>query len=128
MVLRHEVLRPGVILVGAGLLSAGLLSACGSSGGSSPAASSAVKSACQEVGAVLSDGPTPKADPAGYAEAQVLPLQKIHTSDKALQKAIDDLTTAYQRFYDTNGAGTTLTRAVSSASHRVDAICPGAAT
>src|ERR1700728_2213452 len=51
---------------------AALLSACGSSG--SPPDAAAAKSACQQVSAVLSDGPDPSADPVGYAEAQVVPL------------------------------------------------------
>jgi hypothetical protein len=91
----------GLCPVGVAALAAGLLTACGSP----QASSSAVQSTCREVSAVLSDGPTSGADPVGYAEAQVLPLRQIHTSDKTLQEAIDDLATAYQRFYEAKGAG-----------------------
>jgi len=75
---------------------------------------------------VLSDGPDPGADPVGYAEAQVLPLRDIHTSDKALGTAIGDLASAYEQLFTTNGA-TAAKHAVSEASDKVNAICPGAA-
>jgi hypothetical protein len=128
MVLRDGILRSKVLLLAGGLLGAALLGASGTSGGPSQGAGSAIKDACQEVSAVLSDGPAPSADPVGYAEAQILPLRRIHTSDRALQKAADDLAAAYQRYYDANGAGARVEEAVTSASHRLDAICPGAAS
>jgi hypothetical protein len=85
----------------------------------------AVKSTCQAVSAALSDGPDPGADPVGYAEAQVKPLRDIHAADQSLQAAVDGLSTAYQQFVSTNGAGAAK-QAVSRASDRVDKICPGA--
>ncbi len=104
---------------------AGLLSACGSS---PPAPdSAAIKNTCQEVSAVLSDGPDPGADPVGYAQAQILPLRQIRTSDKSLQAAINDLASAYQRFASSGGAGPAK-QAVSRASGKVNARCPGAAS
>jgi len=106
-------------------LCAGLLSACGSSG--PPQSSPAVKGTCEQVSAVLSDGPDPGADPVGYAQAQVLPLRQIHTSDTNLKGAIDDLASAYEQFSRTNGTKATK-RAVTLASDKVDAICPGAAS
>jgi hypothetical protein len=102
-----------------------LLSACGSSG--SVQATSAVTDACQQVSAVLSNGPDPGADPVGYAEAQIRPLRQVHTSDKQLQAAVDDLASAYQRFFSTQGADAAK-QAVSQASHSVNVICPGAAS
>jgi hypothetical protein len=98
------------------------LMACGS--GSSPQAS---PQTCQSVAAVLSDGPDPGADPVGYAEAQVIPLMQIHTSDAALQGAIGKLASAYEQFYETKGS-TASQRAVTAASNQVNAICPGAAS
>ena len=75
----HHGYKPLLALLSAAT-TATLLTACGSSG---PAQSSAaVKSACQQVSAVLSDGPDPDADPVGYAEAQIQPLHQIHTSDQ----------------------------------------------
>jgi hypothetical protein len=106
-------------------LCAGLLSACGSSG--PPLASSAVKSTCEQVSAALSDGPDPDADPVGYAQAQILPLRQIHTSDTNLQGAVNDLASAYEQFSVTNGTKETK-RAVTRASDKIDAICPGAAS
>jgi hypothetical protein len=103
---------------------AGTLAACGSS--SSPQAS-ALRSTCQQVGAVLSDGPDPQADPIGYAEAQVLPLRQVHTSDEKLQDAIDHLSSAYERFFDTGGSAAA-NRALGRATGDLDAICPGAAS
>ena len=103
-----------------------LLTACGSSGSSSAtAATTAAKNACQQVSAALSDGPDPGTDPVGYAQAQVLPLQQIHTSDQSLQKAIGALADAYQQFSSSNGDATAK-QAVSQASRRVNATCPGA--
>lgn len=105
-----------------------LLTACGSSGSSSAAATtSAVKNTCQQVSAVLSDGPDPGADPVGYAEAQVLPLRQLHTSDQSLQKAITALADAYQQLSSSNG-DTAAKQSVGQASRRVNAICPGAAS
>ncbi len=104
-------------------VSAGLFSACGSGG--SPQATAAVTQTCQQVSAVLSDGPDPDADPVGYAEAQILPLGQIHTTDTGLEGAIDGLATAYQQFVSTNGSKTAK-HAVNRASTKVDAFCPGA--
>ncbi len=105
------------------VLSAGtLLSACGS--GSAPSNAAAVKSACARVGAVLSDGPDPSADPVGYAEAQILPLKKIKVDDVALQRAIDNLDTAYQNFFRSNGDQLTAAP-LERALKRVASFCPG---
>jgi len=102
-----------------------LLGACGSSG--STQATGAAKSTCEQVNAVLGNGPDPGADPVGYAEAQILPLRQIKTSDKDLKRAIDDLASAYQQFLRTNG-GSAATHAVRRAAANVNAICPGAAS
>lgn len=106
---------------------AGLVSACGSSS-SSPSSrppSSEVAGTCTEVSAVLSDGPDPGADPVGYAQAQILPLGQIHSSDQHLQSAIDHLASAYHQVSTSNGAATA-NKAASRALAGVDAICPGA--
>jgi hypothetical protein len=131
---KAEVVRPGprmgrgrhaLVVVCAVVGGAGLLSACSST--PSPNAAGSVSTACQQLSGVLSDGPDPGADPVGYAEAQVLPLRQIHTSNKALGDAIGDLADAYQQFSSTNGA-TSAKRAVSRATDMVNAICPGAAS
>jgi hypothetical protein len=103
------------------------LSACGSSGSSQAWTTLAVKTTCQNVSGVLADGPDPGADPVGYAEAQIEPLRQIHTGDKSLQAAVDDLASAYQKFFSSNGASAAK-QAVSKASHSVNHICPGAAS
>jgi hypothetical protein len=115
------------LAVGAGLLVAasGLVATVGAPAPAG-ATSKAVQATCTRIEAVLSDGPDPGADPVGYAEAQILPLRSIHTSDPTLRRAIAALATAYQRFFDDNGAGTTLKRATTRAGKAVDAICPGA--
>jgi hypothetical protein len=105
-----------------------LLGACGSSSASLSTSSRAkVKQACRQVQAVLSDGPEPQADPVGYAQAQVLPLRRIHTSDKGLREAIDGLAFAYGSFAAGNG-GRSSDSAVNAAIDRVNAICPGVAS
>lgn len=105
------------------VICAGLLAACGSS----PTSTSALHSTCQQVSAVLSDGPDPDADPVGYAQAQVLPLSQIHTSDTSLRSAIAELASAYQRFVAANGAKAA-NDAVNKAADKVNAICPGSAS
>jgi predicted Zn-dependent protease len=99
------------------------LAACGSSSASSSQA--AHTQTCQQVTAVLSDGPDPAADPVGYAEAQVLPLRQIHTSQKSLQQKIDELASAYHAYSSKNGSRAAKT-AVTLASRQIDAVCHGA--
>jgi hypothetical protein len=123
----HRARGPAVGIGVLGLLAA-LLSGCGSGASAQPPSqSSTVKTTCQQVSAVLSDGPDPGADPVGYAFAQVLPLRQLHTSDSSLQRAIDDLATAYQDFYSSKG-DRAAAKAVSKASDEVNAICPVAAS
>lgn len=105
---------------------AGLLGACGS-GSSSSAVATGKAASCQQVSAVLSDGPDPTADPVGYAEAQVLPLRDdVRTSDESLHTAVDNLASAYERFFAANGS-TAASQAVDRAVKQVNTICPGAA-
>jgi hypothetical protein len=108
-----------------GLTLALLLSACGGSAGASAAAT---KKACQQVGAVLSDGPDPDADPVGYAEAQILPLGQIHAPDQNLRAAVGQLDRAYRRLFASNGKSIAATQAIAAASKKVNSICPGAAS
>jgi len=102
---------------------AATLAACGSSASSK----SAIRKTCQQVAAVLSDGPDPGADPIGYAEAQVLPLRQIKTSQKVLQRAIDELASAYHAFSSDGDDHQAARTAVAVASRRINVICPGAA-
>ena len=105
--------------------------ACGG-GGDSPStstsglATSAVSQTCAAVGAILSDGPDPDADPIGYAEAQVRPLRGVETSDTALADAVAALADAYQRQFQ-DGDGPPERAAVASAEQRMNVLCPGAA-
>jgi hypothetical protein len=115
--------RAGATLIVVPIITA-LLSACGSS--SATASSAEVKQTCKQVEAVLSDGPEPEADPLGYAQAQILPLRQIRTSDKKLHEAIDDLAAAYRAF-STERVERASSAAVTAAAGRVEAICPGAA-
>jgi hypothetical protein len=116
--------RPACVVAVAGLLGAGVV-ACGSS---SASASAQVEQSCRQLEAVLSDGPEPAADPVGYAQAQVLPLRHLRTSDKRLHGAIEGLASAYQAFSAKNGVGRSARDAVTAAAERVDAICPRAAS
>jgi predicted Zn-dependent protease len=117
--------RAGATVV-AVLLICALLGACGSS--SSTASSAEVKRTCKQVEAVLSDGPEPAADPVGYAQAQILPLRQIRTSDGKLQEAIHRLAAAYQAFSADNRIQHAANSAVTAAVHGVNALCPGAAS
>jgi len=106
-------------------------SACSSGTSRAPASSTvqaqqAVAAACQQVSAVLTDGPDPGADPVGYAEAQILPLRQVHTPDTALQKAIDSLASAYNGYSTTNGASKPATATANAAIAEINKLCPGA--
>ena len=110
---------------------AALLAACASPAAASrPAAATTpvteVHVTCNQVSAVLSDGPDPSADPVGYAEAQILPLGQIRTPDPQLRAAISQLARAYQAFFASNGTSAAAKTAVTSASKRIDSFCPGA--
>lgn len=126
IVLEHH-LRPRSSAIGLSALAvcSSLLCACGSSG-PAKASNQGLQSVCRDISAVLSDGPDPSADPVGYALAQVKPLRQIQTSDIALQAAIDDLASAYERVVTTKDSASAK-QGVAAASDKVDAICPGAA-
>jgi hypothetical protein len=101
-----------------------LVSGCGSSTGSSvTTVPSAIADTGRNVSAVLSDGPDPGADPVGYAEAQILPLRQVRTSEPKLQTAIDGLAAAYQQVSDTNGASFA-NQAATRAVRQLNAMCP----
>jgi hypothetical protein len=99
-----------------------LLAACGSSKASSSAQTGG--QACKRIEAVLSDGPDPEADPVGHAQAQILPLREIHTTDGKLASAIGSLDSAYQHFTASNGSNAAQA-AVNSATKTVEDLCPG---
>jgi hypothetical protein len=101
------------------------LSAC-ASGSPTSASSPAFAKTCQRVGAVLSDGPDPTQDPVGYAEAQILPLRQVPSSDPALRTAISELASAYAKFFAANGKSSAATSAVVAAATHMNKLCPGA--
>jgi len=103
--------------------SVALLGGCASSGAPS---SQALTKGCEAVSATLSDGPDPQADPVGYAEAQILPLRQIHTSDASLERDIEALSHAYSEVFRTDGDAEA-TAVVGRAEQKVNALCPGAA-
>jgi hypothetical protein len=120
-------------LAGAALAATALVSACGS-GGHAPAAggatsgraasgTSAAQQTCLQVDAVLSDGPDPGADPLGYAQAQILPLEQIHAADPKLSTAIGALAGAYQSYYAAHGRQSAN---LNTAINRINSLCPGA--
>jgi hypothetical protein len=116
----------GTALVLAACTAAALpLTAC--SGPGSPAQSAtAVSTTCAQVSAVLADGPDPDRNPAGYAEAQIVPLRQLHSSDPALRAAISKLAGAYSRFFAAGGTSAVAAGAVTTAARQLDRLCPGA--
>jgi hypothetical protein len=102
------------------------LSACGA--GSATSAADATRQSCRQVGAVLADGPDPDADPAGYAEAQILPLRQVHITGQPLKTAVGQLDSAYRQLFSSNGHSSAAVKAVAAATKKVNAICPGAAS
>jgi hypothetical protein len=125
-------IKPSTAILGGPVLSLVVLlvGACASAASSASDRASAptVASTCQQVSAVLSDGPDPDADPVGYAEAQILPLRQISVSGQALRTAINQLADAYQQFYASNGKSSDAQEAVAVASKKLDSTCPGAAS
>ncbi len=101
-----------------------LLVACGASSKLAPSSAQVKMQTCKQVEAALSDGPDPEADPVGHAQAQILPLREINTTDGALRQAIDMLATAYQAFSSTHGASQAK-NAVGAASKTIEHLCPG---
>ncbi len=126
-VAHHHGWRAAGLGVALGVLAVSTLAACGSSSGHPDTGGAAISATCAEVGAALSDGPDPDADPVGYAEAQIEPLRAIQTSDQALEAAIRDLAGAYAQVFASNGASAAASTAVTAAVGRVTAICPGVA-
>jgi hypothetical protein len=118
------------LLVAAVLAAIPALAACSGASHSATGAprTAAVSASCSEVGTTLSDGPDPGADPVGYAEAQIHPLRAIRTSDPALGSAIRALAAAYANVFAHGGNDVSATRAISAASKKINAICPGAAS
>lgn len=104
----------------AALLATVALAACTS------ASPSPLASECQKVAAVLNDGPDPTADPVGYAEAQILPLESLALTDATLAHRVDQLAAADQQYFDhpTSAADR---QAVGRASASLNGLCPGAA-
>jgi hypothetical protein len=104
--------------------------ACGSSSPASGLLGSRAQQDCTAVSDVLADGPDPDADPVGYAQAQILPLQRLKVSDSNLHAAINNLVAAYQQFVAVTGSTASRSAAaarVSAAEDAVNQICPGAA-
>jgi hypothetical protein len=108
------------------LLPASACSSGGSAVTSAAPAATAAEQTCQRVSAVLTNGPDPGADPVGYAEAQILPLRQIRTSDSALGAAIGGLANAYSGYSSANGTNKTATATLTAAINRINSLCPGA--
>jgi hypothetical protein len=125
--------KPDTAILGGLAFSLAVLLACGCSSSASASAAarasaSVAQSDCQQVSAVLSDGPDPNADPVGYAEAQILPLRHIGVGNLALRGTMTQLADAYQEFFASNGKSSSAKEAVAVASKKLDSICPGAAS
>ncbi len=119
---------PRAIAAAAAMLALAVpVAACGSSTAASSNAQIA-KQTCKQIEAALSDGPDPEADPVGYAEAQVLPLRRMHTSDPKLRQAVSRLASAYAAVVASGGTSRQAKSAVAAASGEIDAICPGASS
>ena len=131
----HQRIPPARLAAGRALaaVSAALLAtaiaACGSSSSSHPATSvilgTTIQQGCTAIGDVLSDGPDPDADSAGYAQAQVLPLRQLKIGDPTLQHDVLTLAGAYQALSADGSTGAAA--AVTKAEKAVNSICPQAA-
>jgi hypothetical protein len=126
MTSESECRRRVAALLALGLAAAPIIAACGSGPVHRAASSSGVSAACTKVGAVLSDGPDPVADPVGYAEAQIRPLRGIKIQDPGLRAAVSDLASGYAAVFDSNGKNAAAAKSVKAAIKKVNAICKGA--
>lgn len=108
-----------------------LVSAC-SSGGQTAASTASttqaqVQQICQQVSAVLTNGPDPGVDPVGYAQAQILPLEQLHVSAQTtIGKAISTLASDYGSYVTANGTGKAVKAALTASINRINSLCPGA--
>ena len=109
------------------LVAAVLVLALAACSASSSAVGTGLQQSCKAVSSTLQNGPDPDADPVGHAEAQPIPLRKLSISDAALKSAVHDLANAYESFANSNGSAAARAK-VMSASAKVNAICPGAAS
>lgn len=124
---------PRIVLAAAvAALAATTMAACSSSG-TSPSASATQAGAakaqdCLALSGVLSDGPDPDSDAVGYAQAQVLPLQKLTVGDPAVRSAVSQLDAAFQAFSADDGSAQSQNAAkVASAEDALNKLCPGVA-
>jgi hypothetical protein len=120
--------RAGGSLAMASLTMAVLISACSSGGPTTASAASVTQTQqiCHQVSAVLTDGPDPDADPVGYAQAQILPLERLHVSAQTtIGKAISTLASDYSSYVAANGTGKATNAALTAAISRINSLCPG---
>jgi hypothetical protein len=123
--------RAGGSLAMASMAMAVLISACSSGGPTAASAASVTQTQtqqiCHQVSAVLSDGPDPDADPVGYAQAQILPLEQLHVSAQTtIGKVISTLASDYSNYVEANGTGKAVKSALTASINRINALCPGA--
>jgi hypothetical protein len=121
--LKSRLRRPRLAIVGVG--AAAMVAVGGIS--SASAHGVPINAPCQQVAAVLSDGPDPGADPVGYAQAQIIQLRKLKLSDKKLEREVRALASAYALYVETDGRSKAAKAAVNKAEKAVNATCPGAA-
>jgi hypothetical protein len=121
--------RPSVVIVTLLIPAFLLLAGCSSSSSGGKTAGSALPTPpiCTQIGGVLGNGPDAASDPVGYAEAQINPLGAIHPSSPALARALTSLDTAFRHEFADNASAATK-RAVRSAKHQLNTLCPGAAS
>ena len=84
---------------------------------------------CTDITDVLSDGPDPTADPVGYAQAQILPLEQLSLGgDESMHTAVDRLDAAFTAFVGAHGSAQAQSAVqVTSAEDALNVLCPGAA-
>jgi hypothetical protein len=117
-----------LVLVACGGGSGSGSSANGTGGGGATTAAAAPQALCQELNAVLSDGPDPHADPVGYALSQILPLeQQVHSSDTAVMAEVAQLIAADKAFYNSNGADKSAASTIAKNYTAINKACPGVA-
>ncbi|HEY7145268.1 MAG TPA: hypothetical protein VH637_13565 [Streptosporangiaceae bacterium] len=105
-----------------------LLGACSSAAHPAAHGPGPRQAACNQVSGALADGPDSDTDPVGYAQAQIIPLSQVRTSDSALAAAVARLDRAYRQIAASNAVPAAARQDVATASKQINAICPGAAS
>jgi hypothetical protein len=126
-------IRPRRVALASVAVAVPLWVACGASSPSGAAvnaanAAHAPAAVCSKILGVFSDGPDPDVDPVGYALSQILPLGKIHTSDRAVSSTLHSLIEDDRALVNSKGSDKAAKSGIKKADKSLNKACPGVAS